>query len=96
MKRCRAGFGRTSQKISEPAISCWSSEPGTELTNKGKDKVLSSLVVAPFNSLVTKPGRGVPRVYVNLSKPGSAGVLGWLLRSALNTALQYTTHNGQS
>jgi len=39
----------------------------------------TSLVVAPFNSLVTKAGRGVPRVYVNLSKPGSTGVLGWLL-----------------
>ena len=50
-------------------------------------------MVAPFNSLVTKAGRGVPRVYVNLSKPGSTGVLGWLLRSALNTALQCTTHN---
>jgi len=44
----------------------------------------TSLVVSPFNSLVTKPGSGVPRVYINLSKPGSTGMMGWLLRMGGN------------
>ena len=40
----------------------------------------TSLTVAPFNSLVTKPGRSVPRVYVSKSKPGAAGgFLPWLM-----------------
>ena len=33
----------------------------------------TSLSVAPFNSMVQKPRRGVPRVYLNKTKPGSAG-----------------------
>ena len=33
----------------------------------------TSLSVAPFNSMVQKPQRGVPRVYLNKSKPGSTG-----------------------
>ena len=33
----------------------------------------TSLSVAPFNSMVQKPRSGVPRVYINKSKPGSAG-----------------------
>jgi len=40
----------------------------------------TSLAVAPFNSLVAKPSKNVPRVYVNKSKPGSAGgFLPWLM-----------------
>lgn len=36
--------------------------------------------MSPFNTLVAKPKRGVPRVYINLSKPGAAGgILGWFL-----------------
>jgi len=44
----------------------------------------TSLVVSPFNTLVTKPGSAVPRVYINLSKPGSTGMMGWLLRMGGN------------
>ena len=33
----------------------------------------TSLVVSPFNTLVAKPGRDVPRVYINMTKPGSSG-----------------------
>lgn len=40
----------------------------------------TSLAVAPFNSLVSKPPRGVPRVYINRTKPGAAGgLVGWVL-----------------
>ena len=45
----------------------------------------TSLVVSPFNTLVAKPGSSVPRVYINMTKPGaSAGMLGWLLKLAAN------------
>ena len=45
----------------------------------------TSLVVSPFNSLVDKPGRRVPRVYVNKTKPGaSSSLLGWFLNMAAN------------
>ena len=33
----------------------------------------TSLVVSPFNTLVGKPGRDIPRVYINMTKPGSSG-----------------------
>lgn len=38
----------------------------------------TSLAVAPFNNLITKTPRAVPRVYVNRTKPGSTGLLGWV------------------
>ena len=45
----------------------------------------TSLVVSPFNSLVTKPRRTVPRCYINKTKPGAAGsVLGWLINFGAN------------
>jgi len=44
----------------------------------------TSLVVSPFNTLVNRPGRAVPRVYINLSKQGSTGMVGWLLRMGGN------------
>jgi len=45
----------------------------------------TSLVVSPFNTLVAKPGRDVPRVYINMTKPGSSGSLvGWFLNMAAN------------
>ena len=40
----------------------------------------TSLAVAPFNTLVGRTKKGVPRVYINKSKPGSAGgFVPWLL-----------------
>lgn len=39
----------------------------------------TSLAVAPFNSLVSKPPRGVPRVYINKTKPGATGFVGWIM-----------------
>eukprot|EP00092_Neocalanus_flemingeri_P074096 GFUD01091564.1.p1 GENE.GFUD01091564.1~~GFUD01091564.1.p1 ORF type:complete len:302 (-),score=92.77 GFUD01091564.1:160-1065(-) len=45
----------------------------------------TSLVVSPFNTLVGKPGSAVPRVYINMTKPGSSGsMLGWFLNLAAN------------
>ena len=44
----------------------------------------TSLVVSPFNTLVGRPGTSVPRVYINLSKPGATGLVGWLLRMGAN------------
>lgn len=45
----------------------------------------TSLVVSPFNTLVAKSKKNVPRVYVNLTKPGETGsLLGWLLRMGAN------------
>ena len=41
-------------------------------------------LVSPFNTLVGRPGSGVPRVYINLSKPGATGVVGWLMRMGAN------------
>ena len=39
----------------------------------------TSLSVAPFNTLVQKPRSSVPRIYINKSKPGSAGFIGWIM-----------------
>jgi len=39
----------------------------------------TSLAVAPFNGLVAKPRGGVPRVYINRTKPGAMGWVGWML-----------------
>ena len=45
----------------------------------------TSLVVSPFNTLVGKPRRSVPRCYINLTKPGNTGtVLGWLMNMGAN------------
>ena len=33
----------------------------------------TSLVISPFNTLFAKPGKAVPRVYINMTKPGSSG-----------------------
>jgi len=45
----------------------------------------TSLVVSPFNTLVGKPGRDIPRVYINMTKPGSSGsMLGWFLSMTAN------------
>lgn len=45
----------------------------------------TSLVVSPFNTLVAKPGKEVPRVYINMTKPGSSGSLvGWFLNMTAN------------
>ena len=45
----------------------------------------TSLVVAPFNSLVAKPRSGVPRVYINKTRPGTAGgILGWIMGMGRN------------
>ena len=32
-----------------------------------------------FFTQVTKPARGVPRVFVNLTRPGSTGFVGWVM-----------------
>ena len=45
----------------------------------------TSLVVSPFNTLVGKPRRSVPRCYINLTKPGNTGtMLGWLMNMGAN------------
>jgi len=45
----------------------------------------TSLVVSPFNTLVGKPGKSVPRVYINKTKPGATGsLLGWFMSMGAN------------
>ena len=39
----------------------------------------TSLTVMPFANLITESKSNVPRVYINLSKPGSAGLLGKIM-----------------
>ncbi len=39
----------------------------------------TSLAVAPFNGLVAKPKRGTPRMFINKTKPGSVGFVGWVM-----------------
>lgn len=39
----------------------------------------TSLAVAPFNGIVGRPASGVPRVYVNKTKPGATGLIGWVM-----------------
>ena len=52
----------------------------------------TSLAVAPFNSLVAKPARGVPRIYVNRTKPGAAaGFVGWVLGMGRNISFKDNT-----
>ncbi len=48
--------------------------------------------MAPFNSLVGHPRSGVPRVYVNRTRPGSvAGILGWILNLGRNVNFSEST-----
>lgn len=48
----------------------------------------TSLAVSPFNTLVARTIPGVPRVYINKTKPGKVeGVVGWLL--SLSTDVQF-------
>lgn len=52
----------------------------------------TSLVVSPFNTLVAKPSNSVPRVYINMTKPGSSGsMLGWFLNLAANVDFTRTS-----
>ena len=44
----------------------------------------TSLTVMPFSNLITESSSSVPRVYINLSKPGQAGGLGWILGMGKN------------
>ena len=45
----------------------------------------TSLTVSPFNTLVGESKRGVPRIYINKTKPGSAdSVVGWFLSMTAN------------
>lgn len=44
----------------------------------------TSLAVSPFNSLVGETAGSVPRVYVNKTKPGSNGMIGWMLGMVAN------------
>ena len=40
----------------------------------------TSLAVSPFNTLVARSGSGVPRVYINRTKPGAAGgLVPWIM-----------------
>ena len=45
----------------------------------------TSLAVAPFNGLVAKPSRNSPRVFINRTKPGSVGVVGWVMGLGRNS-----------
>lgn len=46
----------------------------------------TSLTVSPFNTLVMKP-KNCSRVYINRTKPGASGFLGWVL--GLNRSIQF-------
>jgi NAD-dependent SIR2 family protein deacetylase len=39
----------------------------------------TSLAVAPFNGLIGRPNESAVRVYINRTKPGSAGMIGWVM-----------------
>ena len=52
----------------------------------------TSLAVSPFNTLVAKTKPGVPRIYINKTKPGKVeGVFGWLL--SLSTDVSFSREN---
>ena len=51
----------------------------------------TSLTVMPFASLVTETASDVPRLYLNLSKPGDSGLLGWAMGMARNVDLSRAT-----
>ena len=45
----------------------------------------TSLAVSPFNTLVGRTKPGVPRVYINKTKPGKVeGIVGWMLALSAN------------
>jgi len=44
----------------------------------------TSLVVQPFCSFITKTGTSVPRIFINLTKPGKTGVLGTIMGMGKN------------
>lgn len=44
----------------------------------------TSLVVQPFCSFITKTGTYVPRIFINLTKPGKTGVLGTIMGMGKN------------
>jgi NAD-dependent deacetylase sirtuin 2 len=49
----------------------------------------TSLAVSPFNTLVGRTKPGVPRVYINKTKPGKVeGIVGWML--ALSTNVDFS------
>ncbi len=45
----------------------------------------TSLAVAPFNGLVAKPPKSSVRVFINRTKPGSVGVVGWFMGLGRNS-----------
>jgi len=52
----------------------------------------TSLAVSPFNTLVAKPGRNIPRIYINKTKPGASGsLLGWMLSLSANVDFSRST-----
>ena len=52
----------------------------------------TSLAVSPFNTLVGKPGSGVPRVYINKTRPGAAGgFVPWVLGLGANISFSRQT-----
>ncbi len=52
----------------------------------------TSLAVAPFNTLVGRPRSGVPRVYVNKTRPGAVGgILGWIMNLGRNVSFSDPT-----
>ena len=44
----------------------------------------TSLAVAPFNNIVGKAGNHVPRVFINKTKPGATGLIGWVMGMGRN------------
>ena len=45
----------------------------------------------PFANLVTETKTEVPRLYLNLSKPGDSGMLGWVMGMGRNVDLTRPT-----
>ena len=45
----------------------------------------TSLAVAPFNGLVAKPSQSSVRVFINRTKPGSVGMIGWVMGMGRNS-----------
>lgn len=45
----------------------------------------TSLAVAPFNGLVARPSKQASRVFINRTKPGSVGMIGWFMGLGRNS-----------
>jgi len=45
----------------------------------------TSLAVAPFNGLIAKPPSSAIRVFINRTKPGSVGIVGWVMGLGRNS-----------